>query len=357
MERGSFLRTFFGALTVLGLTCLTGCGDGGSSNGGATTFRTVSGDEKPRVAFVPNMPASFWDIAKVGAYQAGKDFNAEVDVRVPSPTGGVEDQKRIVEDLLSRGIDGIAISPRDPANQGPLIDRAAEYTRVITQDSDAPDTKRLAYVGMDNYKAGRMCGELVKEALPDGGSVIIFVGLVEQDNARGRRQGVIDELLDRPYDPTNWDPPGQELSNGKYTILDTRTDGGDFGQAKSNAEDAISRYADLDCMVGLFAYNPPLIYEAVRTAGKLDQIKIIGFDEDETTLRGIVEGGIYGTVVQDPYNYGYESVRILAALARGDTSVLPEGGFLDIPARQIRKDNVQTFWDDMKRKLAGNAGE
>jgi ribose transport system substrate-binding protein len=64
---------------------------------------------------------------------------------------------------------------------------------------------------MSNYDAGRMCGELVKEAMPGGGSVMIFVGRVEQDNARLRRQGVIDELLDRSHDPTRFDPPGEVI--------------------------------------------------------------------------------------------------------------------------------------------------
>ena len=54
------------------------------------------------------------------------------------------------------------------------------------------------YVGMDNYRAGRMAGALVKEALPEGGNVVIFIGRLEQDNSKRRRQGTIDEILDRP---------------------------------------------------------------------------------------------------------------------------------------------------------------
>jgi ribose transport system substrate-binding protein len=64
---------------------------------------------------------------------------------------------------------------------------------------------------MDNYTAGRMCGELVREALPKGGKVMLFIGRLEQDNARLRRQGVIDALLGRPHDPKNFDPPGKVL--------------------------------------------------------------------------------------------------------------------------------------------------
>lgn len=137
------------------------------------------------------------------------------------------------------------------------------------------------------------------------------------------------------------------IKNDKYTILDTRTDGFDFNKAKAQAQDAIAANPELDCMVGLFAYNPPIILDAVRDANKLDRIKIIGFDEDQVTLQAVVDGEIYGTVVQNPYQYGYESVRVLAGLARGDQTVLPTGGFQDIPARQIRRDNAQAFRDEL----------
>lgn len=307
-----------------------------------------SGDSKqPSVAYVTNGIASFWVIADKGAMAGGKEFDAKVTVQMPA--NGVEDQKRMCQDLLAQGIDGIAISPIDPDNQGDLLAEISQHTKLITQDSDAPDSDRLCYIGMDNYTAGRMCGALVKEAMPEGGSVMIFVGRLGQSNARQRRQGVIDELMDRDPDATRYDEPGDgEIKGDKYTVLDTRTDGFDFGKAKAQAQDAIAKYEDLGCMVGLFAYNPPLMLDAVREAGKLGEIKIVAFDEEEASLKGIQDGEIYGTVVQNPYKYGYESVRILAGLARGDKSVLPEGGFLDIPARQIRQDNVQEFWAELK---------
>lgn len=309
------------------------------------------GGDKPSVGYVTNGIASFWVIAEKGANDGADEFNANVTVQMPA--NGVEDQKRMCQDMLAQGIDGIAISPIDPDNQGDLLAEIAQHTKLITQDSDAPDSDRLCYIGMDNYTAGRMCGALVKEAMPGGGSVMIFVGRLGQANARQRRQGVIDELMDREADATRYDEPGDgEIKGEKYTVLDTRTDGFDFGKAKAQAQDAIAKYDDLGCMVGLFAYNPPLMLDAVREAGKLDQIKIVAFDEEAASLQGIQDGDIYGTVVQNPYKYGYESVRVLAALARGDESVIPEDGFINIPARQIRKDNVEEFWTELKRLTA-----
>ncbi len=344
-------------LSLLVLTTV-GCSDSGQNgagSGGIDGGGTTASVDGPKVAYVTNGIASFWVIAEKGAQDAGAKVGANVVVRMPP--NGVEDQKRMCQDLLAQGIDGIAISPIDPDNQGDLLDEIAQHTNLITHDSDAPESARKCYVGMDNYSAGRMCGQLVKEAMPEGGSVMIFVGRLGQANARLRRQGVIDELLDRSEDNTRYDDPNAgEIKGEKYTILDTRTDGFDFGKAKAQAQDAIAKYPDLGCMVGLFAYNPPLMLEAVREADKVGKIKIVAFDEDEATLQGITDGAIHGTTVQNPYQYGYKSVEILTALAKGDESVIPEGGFINIDARNIRSDNVAEFWAELKRLTATDGG-
>ena len=313
--------------------------------------RDSTDSSRIHLAYVTNGVTSFWQIARVGAERAARDFDVEVTVQMPAE--GISDQKRMVQDLLTVGIDGIAISPIDPANQVDLVNEAARNTIVITQDSDAPGTSRLCYIGMDNYLAGRMCGQLVKESAPEGGKVAILVGRLEQDNARRRRQGVIDELLDRSIDPERYDAPGSVLQGESYTVVATLTDQYDRAKAKANAEDVLSRFPDLAVMVGLFAYNGPLSLEVLKQAGKVGDVQIVGFDEADQTLQAVSEGTIFGTVVQDPYRYGYESIRVLAALAQGDRSVLPANGFLDIPARQIRRDNVAEFWADLKTKLEG----
>jgi len=339
------MRTFLAAACVA--IALIGCG-------GSPDSESASGVDKPiNVAYVTNGIDPFWTIAEAGANAGAKEFGVNVEVLMPPK--GLVDQKRMVETLLSNAIDGIAISPIDAANQVQMINDAAKVTNVITQDSDAPDSNRLCFIGMDNYKAGREAGKLVKEALPDGGNVMIFVGRLEQLNAQQRRQGVIDELLDRPMQSLGSmtvDPAGAEIKGDRFTILGTRTDNFDYAKAKSNAEDAIAAYGNLNGMIGLFAYNIPNCLEAVKEAGKLGQIKLVSFDEQDGTLQGIIDGNVHGTVSQQPYQYGFESVRVLAALARGDKSVLPEGGFLEVPSVLVRKDNVESFWANLK-KLKG----
>ncbi len=307
-----------------------------------------AGPAKKRYAYVTNGVAEFWTLAEAGASKAGTELDVDVSVLMP---GSLTDQKNMLEDAITRGVDGIAVSPIDPVNQTDMLNRVAGAANLITHDSDAPDSDRKAYIGMDNYEAGRLCGQLIKEALPEGGDIMILIGRMEQDNSRKRRQGVIDELLDRPSDSSRFDPPGEVIKGEKYTILGTLTDGFDLAKAKANAEDALSRHPDISAMVGLFAYNPPAIIQALEQAGKIGAVKIIGFDEDEQTLAGIQSGAVHGTVVQNPYEYGYQSVKLLNQLASGDESALADGEFISIPGRQIRKDTVDAFWADLKEKL------
>jgi len=331
-------------LALVLLPLATSCGSGAGTGGSA------------ELAFITNGVDPFWTIAAAGVAAGEGEFDAVCEVRMP--TDGVVDQKRIVEDLLTRGVKGLAISPIDGTNQNDLLNTAAERAKLITHDSDAPNSKRLAYVGVDNYAAGRMAGELVLEAMPDGGSVMIFVGRLEQDNARLRRQGCIDAILGRDSDSSRFDPPNEELEAGGYSILGTQTDGFDYPKAKANAEDALARTPDLGCMVGLFAYNIPNCIEALETAGKLGAVKLVSFDEAQATLDGIADGTVHGTVVQNPFEYGRQSVRILKELVAGNDSVLPEGGYLDVPARVIKKAELAAFRYELEKRLeAGKAKE
>jgi len=337
-------------LSVVLLLCLCACN---RSDSGPAAGATVQAGKKPKLAYITNGVDPFWNTAAAGVRAAAKEFNADAAVHMPAK--GIVDQKRFVESLLAAGIDGIAISPIDTRNEVDLINDACRATKVITHDSDCPESKRICFVGMDNYKAGRAAGRLVKEAAPGGGKVMIFVGRLEQLNSQQRRQGIIDELLDKPEQAlasVTFDPPDKVLAGTKYSVIDTRTDNFDYARAKANAEDAITAHPDLACMVGLFAYNPPACVEALKSAKKNKQIKVVAFDERSDTLQGIIDGDIHGTISQQPYYYGYHSIRILAGLARGDNSVLPKGGFLEVPIVEVRKDNVETFWTELKKLQA-----
>src|SRR3989440_12094745 len=135
-----------------------------------------SSSKKLRLAFVTNNASDFWTIARRGTEKAGQELdNVEVEFRI-SADGTAADQKRIVDDLLAKGINGMAISPADPANQTQMINHTANSILVITQGSDAPQSERACYIGTNNRDAGRQAGELVKSELPPGGENNVFFG-------------------------------------------------------------------------------------------------------------------------------------------------------------------------------------
>lgn len=126
-------------------------------------LKTIAEGETPTVAYVTNGIDPFWSLAEAGVVAGGKDYDCNVEVRMPPD--GVADQQRMIEELLVMGVNGIAISPIDAENQASFINDIAESTNVITHDADAPASDRICYIGMSNYDAGRMCGELVKEEI------------------------------------------------------------------------------------------------------------------------------------------------------------------------------------------------
>jgi ribose transport system substrate-binding protein len=309
---------------------------------------------RPTVAFVSNNAFEFWSIARKGTEKAGKEENVNVEFLMP-PTGDAAEQKRFVEQLLAKGVSGIAVSPNDPENSSSFYDEVAGRVNLVATDNDFPSgSKRLCYIGTNNFEAGLAAGELVKEAIPDGGEVMIFVGKIDASNAVQRRNGVIAALggLKTYEDADKLVKAGYPVTVGKYVVLNTLTDDAKKDECKRNAGSALLQNKNLKCLVGLWAYNPPAIINACHDAGLLGKVKIVGFDEDEETLDHIKQGNVHGTVVQQPFLFGYESVRILSQLAKGNKDVLKDKRIKDtilhVPHKQIRKDNVEEFHKQLK---------
>ena len=309
-------------LTFLLVGCQPRSGTNSAGNSAAGT--------KHKLAFVTNNASDFWIIARKGTEKAVKDIpNIEVEFRIPSD-GTAAEQQRVVDDLLAKGIQGIAISPVDPANQTPMLNRAASQTLVVTQDSDAPNSNRVCYIGTDNVEAGRQAGQLVKEALPNGGKIMVFVGVLDAANAQQRYQGL-----------------KEALAGSNVSIIDVRTDNTDRVRAKANAADTLVNNPDIAGMVGLWSYNGPAILSAVKEANKVDKVKIVAFDEEDPTLSGIKEGAIYATVVQQPFEFGYKSMTLMAKILDGDRSQIPASKQIFVPTKAVKKDTVDQFTKDI----------
>jgi len=312
------LRVFVVLAAALTVALIPACKDSGSGSGSASG--------KPLVAFISNNAHEFWTIAKKGTDKAAQEFGVEVEFKMP-PNGTSEDQRRFIEDLQIKGAKAIAISPNDSANQVQFFKDINGRLPLLAVDNDIPDVDaRRCYIGTDNISAGRAVGKLIKQTVPGGGQFMIFVGKLDSQNAQERRLGVVTELAGGAE---KCKPQVEQMNRGEYPVtfgayelLGTMTDDTKAEVCRQKAEDTLTRYGDIKCLVGLWAYNPPAMLEAVKSQSKVGKVTIIGFDEMEETLQAILDGAIVGTVVQDPYNFGYESVKIMAGIVKGDPKAL-----------------------------------
>jgi ribose transport system substrate-binding protein len=290
--------------------------------------------DKKALAFVVNGASDFWKIAEAGVKKAqGELPKYDLQFKYPEQASAAV-QQRVMDDLVAAGAAGIMVSSVDPKNQTEVLNKVASQTVLFTTDSDAPQSKRVAYIGSSNTDLGKDAGKLMLKALPSGGKCVGFVGLPGADNARERIEGV-----------------KETIKGSKVELVDVRGDEIDQTRAKRNVEDILAAMPDVSCLVGFYSYNTPRIYEVLKEAGKLDKIKIIGFDEDPITLGGVKEGSIVGTVVQQPFEWGYQGMKVMAKYIEGDKSGIPANGIIIVPGKVIEKSNVDDFMGQMKQML------
>ncbi len=304
--------------------------------GAAFAGSAAEAQDKKALAFVVNGASDFWKLAEAGVKKAQEELpNYDLQFKYPEQAAAAV-QQRLMDDLVAAGVSAIMVSAVDPKSSTEALNRVGGQVPLFTTDSDAPDTNRIAYIGSSNTDAGKQAGEIALKALPDGGKCIGFVGLPGADNARERIEGM-----------------KSVIAGSKVELIDVRGDDIDQTRAKRNVEDALAANPDINCMVGFYSYNPPRIYEVLKESGKLGQITIVAFDEDPITLGGVREGTIAATVVQQPYEWGYQGMKLMAKHLEGDKSVVPDDKLIIIPTKIIDKANVDGFEAELKARIGG----
>ena len=320
-------------LAALPLLALFGCNNekpkaGATEGAPAASAQPAVENKIVKLAFVTNNPSQFWKIAEAGLKKYEKEAKVQVDMKMP-PNGTPEDQNQIMQNLASQGYDAIAVSVIAPNDQLRVLNEVAGKTNLITFDSDAEKSKRLLYIGTNNFEAGKALGERIAAVLPNGGKIAVFVGTLSADNAQGRLKGIEAAIKDK-----------------KIEIVDKREDNTDRAKARSNVEDIINAHKDLSLVVGLWNYNGPAIAAAIEGLGKKGKVKAAVFDEDDATLEAVANGTIEATVVQKPFQFGYLSAKWMHELAtKGDAAkkALPSNGIIDTGVTVIDKTNVAAF--------------
>jgi ribose transport system substrate-binding protein len=286
--------------------------------------------DKPQLAFVANGASDFWKAAEAGMAKAQAELPDYTLVFKYPDQSSVANQQALMDDLATAGVKAIMVSAVDPKATD-VLDKIAGETALFTTDSDAPQSKRIAYIGSSNVDAGKQVAEIAKKAMPNGGKCMGFVGLLDAANYKERAEGFTDGI-----------------AGTNITLVDTKGDGIDQTRAKANVSDVLAANPDINCMVGFYSYNIPRIYEALKDAGKLGQITVLGFDDDPITLGGIKEGTVAGTVVQQPFEWAYQGFKLMAAYLKGDKSGIPANGQLIVPTKILYAADIDAYVANLK---------
>lgn len=312
----------------------------------AKVFEAPPVVERPVIALLASGSTPYWQLTTNGAKAAAAKYN--VDLRIEQPKGAetLEQQTQALLGLDLDEINGVAFSPVDPEGETRLINTMAQQTLVVTLDADAPLSLRQCHIGTSNVAAGRLCARLVEEAVPNGGKVAVaLANLTKSTNID--RKTAFDKSLGHDEDAP------VESQQPKYELLEPLIDEGDNDKCRQLIKECLEAHPDIACFVALNARQGPLLLEVLKEQDELGKIQLVTFDEADETLQGVANGHIFATVVQNPYMYGFETVRRLASLCRGDKDEVPVagGGTIHVSAEAIRKENLDEFRQRLRERL------
>lgn len=291
---------------------------------------TDTQSKKLKVTLITNAISPFWNPMTVGMEKAAQELNVEANWNGPQ-NAQVAEQKRLIEEAVAQGVNGISISVTDAKAIGPVLDEISQKgILVICMDADAPNSSRIMYIGTKNFDAGREAGKKALEILGGKkGKVIAFVGRMESQSAFERLDGFKDATKD------------------VLDVISVMEDQTDKTKARRNVEDAIQAHPDVDLFLGLWSYNGPAIAAAVKEAKKHDKIKIVAFDAEPITLQYLKSGDIDAIVVQKPYMFGYLSVKYLHDMWTNGVdhtlSQIPKDKIVDTGVEIITQTNLEEY--------------
>ncbi|MFM8890535.1 MAG: substrate-binding domain-containing protein, partial [Planctomycetia bacterium] len=307
----------------------TGCAEkratpptaGGAAPSASAPAAPTGGAGLKRFIFVTNGDDPFWDACNAGLVEGAKRFDIAANglrVVMEKNNGTAQGQ---IEKLRQFGtqsdVAGVAISVIQAENAAiveEMKNLAAKGVKVITVDGDVNrDTFRDArpfYIGTDNIEGGRLLGATAKRLLEsrgrkDGGYVQ-FAGFTDNDNARARMNGF------------------KETVGEAFKEVDRMSDEMDLSKARDNVRTALVNHPDLAALVGIWAYNAPAIAEVVQERSARERLTIVTFDAQALALNHMAEGRIDAMVVQNPFEMGIQTVRLLRAMHLEDEGTIKE---------------------------------
>jgi ribose transport system substrate-binding protein len=287
-------------------------------------FAGCHGTRKKLIAVVPKATSHlFWVSVQAGAMTAGHDLGVEVLWNGPATETEYSRQIEIVDSMIARHVDGLALAAQDRTALDASLDRAARAAIPVTVfDSGVDSTNYMTFVATNNYAAGQMAARELAGLLHGKGSIAMVLHVPGSFSTMERERGFEDTMAK--------DFPQIHISQKQYGMSDR-------SKAMAAAENILTAHPDLD---GMFASTEPssvgtaLALKSRRLAGK---IKFVAFDASEDMVRDLREGTIDALVAQDPFRIGYEAVQTLVDKLHGKTP--PKR--IDLSARVITKPDLE----------------
>ena len=313
-------------LVLCGCLALAGCSDQRTANTSATTAGAPSGSGNgasgpKRLIFITNGDDPFWDACNAGLVEGAKQFGIEsqglrvvMEKNNATPQGQIEKLRQLASQSDVAGVAISVIQAENAAIVEEMKNLAAKGVKVITVDSDVNREKfrdaRSFYIGTDNIEGGRLLGTAARTLLEGrgktSGGYVQFAGFTDNDNARARMNGFKESVGDA------------------FKEVDRMSDEMDLSKARDNVRTALVNHPDLTALVGIWAYNAPAIAEVAMERGVRDRLTIITFDAQAAALNHMAEGKIDAMVVQNPFDMGIQTVRLLRAMLASDEAAVKE---------------------------------
>lgn len=245
---------------------------------------TIIDEERRTFAIVYPVAHPFFEGVTSSAKEAAKALNVELVIHAPD---NVEQQIQIMNSLIAMKVDGIGIGPTDPAALTPFINKAVDAgIKIICFDTDAPDSKRLSYIGTNNFLAGQHLGEVVAKLIDYEGTIIGSTGISTMLNLNTRIDGLKHELKKYP----------------NIELLDIQSSDGTPAKTLKNIEDMIEAHPHFNALVGFDSLAGSAAITVWKALG-LKQV-VVAFDDLPSILDGVANGQITSTISQQQFTWG-----------------------------------------------------
>ncbi|BBU31019.1 sugar ABC transporter substrate-binding protein [Burkholderia sp. THE68] len=279
------------------------------------------------VAVIPKVAVPFFDDCNKGAQTAADKAGVKYQWVVPQNTQG-STQVQIIEDLISRHVDGIAISVNEPKSVESVMKRAEKSgVKVLTYDSDSPNSGRSMYIGTNNVQAGETMADTMGRALNGKGEVAIITGQLGAVNLNERISGIKRGLAKYPG----------------IRIVETQGTDDDLARGVSVVETTLRAHPNLSGIFGVSQVGGPAVAKVLNTkefGAMKGKLEVLAFDDLPDTLKGLKEGYIQGIMVQRPVTMGSLAVQHLVAQIQGTEAKSKD---IDTGVTVVTKDNMGSY--------------